>query len=135
MKRIQRERENKSQYIKLDFNFMAELICTTKEFHRFIGPRIRNTIQAITKKRKKELDSICQICRETKELEAAHIVGNDRKSIIEKILKRYKIDDKKDLIKIDLDIIEKEIISAHRPIDRYFKFLCSKCHNKYDSKK
>ena len=88
----------------------------------------------LTKKRKNELNHICQICGETKELEAAHIIGNDRKSIIERILNKYKIDVSKDLIKIDLQKIEDEIISAHKPIDKCFKLLCSKCHNRYDSK-
>jgi len=114
---------------------MAELICTLKEFHKFIGPRIRNAIQTLTKKRKKELKHICQMCKETKELEAAHIIGNDRKSIIEKRLRKYRINKSKNLIKINLQKIENEIISSHKPIDKYFKFLCSKCHNKYDSKK
>ena len=33
---------------------MAEIECTIKEFHKFIGPRIRNMVQLMTKKRKKD---------------------------------------------------------------------------------
>jgi len=113
---------------------MAELTCSVEEFHKFIGPRIRNAIQTLTKKRKMELKQICQMCNKTKELEAAHITGKDRKSIIEKVLNKYKIRSNNKLIKIDLKKIEEEIISAHKPIDKYFKFLCSKCHIIYDSK-
>jgi hypothetical protein len=113
---------------------MAELKCTFKEFHKFIGPRIRNAIQNLTKKRKKELDHICQFCKKKNELEAAHIRGNGRKQIIENILSKYIQKENKNLVKIDLQEIEETILSAHKPINDYFKFLCSKCHKEYDSK-
>jgi len=113
---------------------MAEIICTIEDFHKYIGPRVRNVIQSMTKKRKLELNHICQDCKQTKELEAAHIKGNSRKEIIEKILEKNIIDKEKRLIKVDLDKIEKEIILSHKPIDKYFRFLCSNCHTKYDSK-
>lgn len=112
---------------------MVEIICSPKEFHRYIGPRIRNMIQALTKKRKKEINHICQECKKHSELEAAHIRGNSRKDIIEKILKKYIINFEKMLIKIDLEKIEQEIIEAHKPIDTCFRFLCAKCHIIYDS--
>ncbi len=113
---------------------MAELICSIKDYHKFIGPRVRNFIQSMTKKRKKELDSICQMCNKKKELEAAHIHGNGRKDIIDKLLEKYFIDKDKQLIKINLSDFENELKEAHKPIDKYFKFLCSSCHKKYDSK-
>jgi len=114
---------------------MAELTCTIEEFHKFIGPRIRNVIQSLTKKRKKELNYICQGCNQRKELEAAHVKGSDRKVIIEKILEKYIIDEQKEIVRVYLDKIEEEIVASHKPIDNYFKFLCSKCHAEYDSKK
>jgi len=114
---------------------MAELICTIKEYNKFVGPRIRNAIQTLTKQRKNELNHICQMCNQKKELEAAHIRGNDRKQIIKKILSKYIIDEKKEIVKIDLENIENEIMAAHKPIDKYFKFLCSRCHAKYDAEK
>ena len=86
----------------------------------------------MTKKRKKELNFICQNCGKKRELEAAHIKGKDRKKIINSILKNYIINKNNMTIKVDLDLIEKEILEAHKPIDRYFKFLCHDCHIKYD---
>jgi len=113
--------------------FMAEFIGSIEEFHKFIGPRIRNAIQYLTKKKKKELNSICQICGEKCELEAAHIKGKDRKKIIENNLKKFFTDAEKTKIKINLENTEKMIIENHLPIEEYFKFLCAKCHFKYDS--
>ena len=114
---------------------MAEIICTTKDFHKYFGPRVRNLVQSITKKRKKELKNICQDCKQNKELEAAHLKGKSRKDIIEELLEKHFIDKKNGLVKVDLDQFEKEVISAHKPLEKYFKFLCSKCHVEYDSKK
>ena len=114
---------------------MAEITCTKEEFYKFIGPRIRNAIQYLTKRRKKELGYICQNCNQKRELEAAHIKGSDRKSIIENELKRHIIDESKGIVKVDLEEFEKKIVAAHKPIDKYFKFLCAKCHTEYDSKK
>lgn len=114
---------------------MSEIICTKKDFHKYIGPRIRNVIQAMTKKRKKELNSICQRCNQKKELEAAHIKGRGRKEIIEESLEKFVIDREKNLVRIDLDQFEKEILKSHQPLDKYFLFLCSGCHTEYDSKK
>jgi|SRR3989344_6657823 len=114
---------------------MAEIICTIKDFHKYIGPRVRNMIQYITKKRKKELNYICQECKKSKELEAAHMKGKSRGDIIELILKRYVVNKKNNLVRVNLDLFEEEIIYAHKPLDKFFRFLCAKCHTKYDSKK
>jgi len=38
------------------------------------------------------------------------------------------------LIKVNLDLFEKDLINAHKPLDKYFRFLCAKCHTRYDSK-
>jgi uncharacterized membrane-anchored protein len=114
---------------------MAKLTCTIEEFHKFIGPRIRNVIQSLTKKRKKELNYICQGCNQRKELEAAHVKGSDRKVIIEKVLEKYIIDEENKVVRVYLAKIEEEIVASHKPVDNYIKFLCSKCHTEYDSKK
>jgi hypothetical protein len=66
-------------------------------------------------------------------LEAAHLKENSRKKIIDLILEKYLINNSH-LIKIDLQKGENEIIEAHKPIEKYFLFLCSKCHINYDSK-
>ncbi|MFZ2072412.1 MAG: hypothetical protein WA101_00635 [Minisyncoccia bacterium] len=113
---------------------MVKITCTTEEYNKFIGPRIRNVIQVMTKKRKKELDHKCQKCGNKRELEAAHIIGSERKTIIEKVLKKYRNNPKNELVINNLKKVEEEIILKHKPIDKYFKFLCSSCHKKYDKK-
>ena len=56
---------------------MAEIICNFDDFNKYIGPRVRNVIQSMTKKPKKELYYKCQRCKKKKsELEAAHIKGS-----------------------------------------------------------
>ena len=110
----------------------AEIICTINDFHKFIGPRIRNQIQAITKKRKKELNHICDECKQNKELEAAHIKGNSRKDIINNLLINFMIDRERQLIRVNLKEFERLFIESHKPIDKYFRFLCSESHVKYD---
>ncbi len=112
---------------------MTQLICSIQEYHKYIGPRIRNAIQAMTKKEKKRLNHICQHCKQKAELEAAHINGKNRKIIIEKILTEYMTDKRNNIIQIDLKEIEDKIISAHKPINKFFVFLCAKCHIKYDN--
>jgi hypothetical protein len=110
---------------------LAELTCTIKEYKKYIGPRIRNIVQSKTKKTKKELSSKCQICGEKAELHAAHIKGMSRNDIIENVLSKYYLPGEI-TIKIDLEKVEKEIIDAHTPIDKYLLFLCEKCHQRYD---
>ena len=112
---------------------MAVVVCTISEFHKYFGPRIRNVIQSVTKKRKRELNYICQGCGQKKELEAAHVKGKSRKSIIEKILNKYIVDKNKQIVSVDLERFEEEIVKAQSPIDKYFKFLCSRCHAEYDA--
>ena len=112
---------------------MVKIICSIDDYHKYIGPRIRNTIQAMTKKKKMELDHVCQHCKHKTELEAAHIEGKNRKKIIDDILSKYIIDKEKNIVQIDLKEIENTIMLAHKPIDKFFLFLCAKCHIKYDS--
>ena len=81
---------------------MAELICTVDEFHRFIGPSIRNKIQYMTKRKKQELKHVCQRCGKKKtELDSAYIRGMDRKKIINGVLSRYVINEDKQIIEND----------------------------------
>ncbi|MBS3129028.1 hypothetical protein J4410_07850 [Candidatus Woesearchaeota archaeon] len=114
---------------------MAEIICTVNEFHKYIGPRIRNSIQYMTKRRKKELNHLCQICKEKRELEAAHVKGKTRKVMIEILINKYRLEEDKNKVKLDIDKFEKELLAAHKHIEECFKFLCSQCHIKYDSEK
>ena len=112
---------------------MTRLICSIEEYHKYIGPRIRNAIQTMTKKEKMRLSHIRQHCKQKAELEAAHIKGKSRKKNIERILSKYIIDKRNNVIQIDLKEIEDKIILAHKPIRKFFLFLCAKCHIKYDN--
>ena len=51
-------------------------------------------------------------------------------TIIEKILSPYLNSGK---IRCDLEIVEKEILESHLPIEKCLKFLCHSCHVAYDS--
>lgn len=110
----------------------APLSCTVKQFHEFLGPKIRNDIQTLTKREKKRLNHICQHCGNKEELEAAHIKGNDRKQIIDLVLCNYRVEDNPQVIKVDLNRVLDEIIEAHQPINEHFLFLCGSCHRRYD---
>ncbi len=112
---------------------MAEMTCTIEEFHKFIGPRIRNSVQSLTRRKKKELGYICQMCNRKRELDAAHIKGRGRRSVIENVLKEYLIDGNDRRIRVDLDEVERRILNDHKPFEKYFKFLCATCHDEYGS--
>lgn len=111
----------------------TQLICSIRQFHEFIGPKVRNDIQTLTKREKLRLRNICQDCGEQKELHAAHIKGKDRKQIISSVLTNYLIDEKEQIIQVDLSKVIGEIVEAHKPLNEHFRFLCSECHGKYDS--
>lgn len=114
---------------------MAKFEGSVKEYHKFIGPSIKNKIQSITKKEKNKIGNVCEECKKKKdELDAAHKHGTDRKSVIELVLKKRGFLSN-NLIKID-DIQKAEdlIIQEHIPIKKYVRFLCKQCHNEYDKR-
>ena len=112
---------------------MAELVCTIEEFNTFVGPKIRNHIQSLTKAPKKRLGNRCQRCHQVKdELDAAHIREYDRKKIIVKVLHRHMIDRSRGIVRVNLQEAEQEIIDAHKPIEKYIILLCKSCHKAYD---
>lgn len=109
---------------------MARFEGTLKEFHDYIGPRIRNKIQSITQNVRKSKNGICEHCHEKNVLESAHIHKNNRRSIIERILESFIIDG---IVICILEDIEQEIVKDHYPIEDNFLFLCKKCHANYDA--
>ena len=115
-------------------NNPSQLPCTTRQFHIFIGPKIRNDIQILTKREKAKLNSVCQGHGDRAELEAAH-VGKTRVQIIDSVLTKYVIDEEKHIIQVDLGKVIDEIIEAHMPLSGHFKFLCANCHRKFDAVK
>lgn len=108
---------------------MASFVGTKKEFKRYVGPMLRNLVQQLTKKHKQAVGS-CQHCGTTESLEAAHVHGKDRGSIIDKILDNYT---NNDIVTIDLAGFEKHFRDEHRLIDETIIILCKTCHSQYDS--
>ncbi len=109
---------------------MAIFKGTIQEFHHFIGPRIRNAINNLTRKYRQNLKGICEGCGQKKELHSAHIHGRERRTIIEAILKSYT---NSEIIHCNIEEAENKILNAHLPIGSCFKFLCHTCHVTYDS--
>ena len=110
---------------------MAHFTGTTQEFHHFIGPRIRNVVQTATAAPRKRRGGICEECGEKAKLEAAHIHGRGRRTLIEGVLKDYQ--DAEGVVSCDLDEVERRILQAHTPIEETFRFLCNACHTAYDA--
>lgn len=97
----------------------------------YVGPRWRNTVQTMTKSLKRT-KGVCECCGARKTLEAAHQSGFERIDIIKSILKsNYEI--APDRYKVNLVEFEEKFKKAHEPLEDVFYFLCSKCHDDYDS--
>jgi hypothetical protein len=112
----------------------AKLTCSISDFHEFLGDNIKNYIPYLTVGERRKLNHICQKCgREVTQLDSAHVHGRERPQVIEDIIKKYTIDDKKQIIQVDLHKVIDEIIEANRPIKNNFRFLCKECHRKYDN--
>lgn len=109
---------------------MAIFQGTKTEFNTFIGPRVRNVVNSLTIKARKELNGRCQKCNNIAELQSAHRHGKGRKEIITAVLADFNTDG---MVVCDLNEVERKIIDAHYPISDTFLFLCSKCHREYDS--
>lgn len=110
---------------------MATFIGTEDEFNIFIGPRMRNKVQSLTKKAKNVANNICQHCENSfAELEAAHVHGRERRDIIRSVLEEYRDGD---FFNVDLQEFEQKFVNAHYPIEETFLFLCRDCHAKYDA--
>lgn len=109
---------------------MAIFIGTEQEFNKFIGPRVRNRINALARVAKHDRGLVCEHCgKKVDELEAAHIHGRDRKTIVHEILESY-LDG--DAYRVDLDAFERQLDAAHSPIGNVVLFLCPECHRAYD---
>ena len=108
---------------------MASFIGTFDEFTKYISPRARNVVNAITKNYKLQIGK-CEHCGSTTEtLEAAHVTGRERSIIIEEILKEFT---NGEIITIDLEVFENKFLSVHEPINKIILVLCRPCHRKYD---
>jgi hypothetical protein len=118
---------------------MAVFVGTLTEFTRYIGPRVKNVVNAVTRDYRRDIGR-CECegcprhegpCLETANLESAHITGRERPVIIADILKDPTHDT---LIDIDLEQFESALKEKHYPLDEFIKVLCRKCHTEYDKK-
>jgi|WetSurMetagenome_2_1015567.scaffolds.fasta_scaffold98149_1 hypothetical protein len=109
---------------------MATFEGTIQEVHDFLGPRIRNKVNNLTRNTRLARQGICEHCGERKELQSAHTHGHDRRMLIEKVLREYKVNDK---VRFDVIEVERRILEVHQPIEETFVFLCQSCHAVYDS--
>tara|TARA_R110002050_G_scaffold298320_1_gene461430 strand:+ start:601 stop:1326 length:726 start_codon:yes stop_codon:yes gene_type:complete len=110
---------------------MASFIGTFDEFIKYINPRAKNVVNAITKTHKLGKGK-CEHCGSTTEtLEAAHVAGRERPKIIEEILDEFR---NGEMITVDLEVFENLFLQAHEPIEQVILVLCRKCHNEYDLK-
>ena len=111
---------------------MAVFEGTEPEFNRYIGPRVRNVVQLMTKSAKRAAGGACSHCGRTGvELEAAHVHGRERTTIIHELLEPYRVGE---MYRVDLESFERKLRVAHEPIEKTFLFLCSDCHRAYDCK-
>lgn len=109
---------------------MAVFSGNHKEFRRYIGPRLRNLVQQLTKKHKAQI-SACQHCAAKENLESAHVLGRDRNDIIELILSQESIDG---VVSVDIQKFEERFVEEHQPLEKSILILCRECHRKYDTK-
>lgn len=107
---------------------MATFQGTSHEFKRYIGPRLRNLVQQITKQHKASAGA-CEHCGSSGELQAAHVHGRDRTDIIEVLLGT---NDPRASVSVDLEQFEASFKAEHEPFEKAFLILCSDCHRAYD---
>jgi transcription elongation factor Elf1 len=109
---------------------MAIFTGTSEEFDRYIGPRLKNVVNAITKKHKAAAGA-CEHCGAGGVLEAAHVAGRERTEIIDLLLRAESPSHE---VEVDLNQFEAEFKFEHQPIEKAILVLCRSCHQKYDSR-
>lgn len=108
---------------------MAKFQGTAREFKRYFGPFARNNVQYFTRKYKAEVGA-CEHCGALKRLEAAHIHGRERNTLIGKVLG---VDHDGAIVDVDLALFEAAFLAEHQPFNRTFLILCFACHRRYDA--
>lgn len=109
---------------------MATFTGTSEEFNRYIGPRLKNVVNAITKKHKATVGA-CEHCGSGETLEAAHVAGRERTEIIDLLLGKT---DPGGQLEVNLQEFENAFKFEHEPIEKSILALCRPCHQKYDSR-
>lgn len=108
---------------------MATFTGTADEFKRYLGPRLRNLVQQITKSHKATVGA-CEHCGGGGTLEAAHIHGRGRNQIIAELLGRRSANE---VVSLDLGELEARFRSEHEPVEKAILILCQPCHTRYDT--
>ena len=109
---------------------MAIFKGTRQEFDRYIGPRVRNVIQQISRRHKQEI-GCCEHCGASDvQLDAAHRHGFERPTLIKTALKSFTSGG---TIRADLTQFDKKIKDLHNPIGNVILVLCKQCHLAYDA--
>ena len=111
---------------------MATFKGSSKEFKRFMGPRLRNVVNSITKRHRTSVGS-CEHCGVSRDLHSAHVHGKDRIAIIDSILDRSKRS-RGQTVEVDLDEFERRFKDEHSPVEKAIFVLCNACHRRYDKK-
>ena len=112
---------------------MAGFTGELQDFYDLVLPKVRNEIATMTKKKKIELEYICQHCNQKKELESAHKKERSLRDIAKNVLEHYKSENDTYVV-ADLRQLILKIKGEHVPIENSFLFLCAECHRKYDGK-
>jgi ribosomal protein L37AE/L43A len=107
---------------------MANFTGTKTELHRHLGSRFTNLVQKIARKHKTK--TACQHCGGLANLEAAHVHGRSRPSIVNLVASEYTKDS---VVSFNFVEFEKKFIAQHNPIEKTIIFLCRSCHQKYDN--
>lgn len=110
---------------------MAIFIGNLKEFNRYFGPYVRNTINTICRNERKAMNNVCEHCGQKSELQSAHVEGKGRLSIISNVFEEFHGIERNG---VEIELIINEIIKRHYPIKDTFKFLCESCHRIYDKR-
>ena len=109
---------------------MAEFIGTKKEFNRFFEPHLRNFVQNLTRKYRREIGK-CEHCGTENNLESAHAKGKERMEIIDKILIDFYSENN---YRININDFENKFKKEHENLHEVILILCKDCHSTYDSK-
>jgi hypothetical protein len=102
---------------------------TSREFKRYVGPRLRNFVQMITKKHKATVGA-CEHCGGGENLESAHVKGRDRNQIIDLLLSAISTES---VVTVELQQFERNFKFEHDPVEKAILILCRECHKKYDA--
>ena len=110
---------------------MAQFDGTIAEFHRHLGPRIRNAVNLFARVGRLACGGVCQECgRSEQVLDSAHVTGRGRRKIIDEVLAAHTVAGH---VRCDLAAVERQVIAAHGGAETSFRYLCKPCHRRYDA--